>query len=265
MKELGESGLKYTNVFIKNFGDHLDEKKLTEMFSKYGEITSAVVMTDNSGKPKGFGFVAFVDPDAAIKAVDTLNESTLEGTDLKLSVCRAQKKSERTAELKRKYEALKQERVQRYQGVNLYVKNIEEEMTDDGLREHFANFGSITSAKVMVDENGRSKGFGFVCFEKPEEATAAVTEMNSKMIGAKPLYVALAQRKEDRRAQLASQYMQRLATLRMGQQTNGVPGMTQIYQQGQQGYFMQNPMAVSHPKHEHNINITITTFLWAGL
>uniref|UniRef100_A0A1I7V3P0 Polyadenylate-binding protein n=1 Tax=Caenorhabditis tropicalis TaxID=1561998 RepID=A0A1I7V3P0_9PELO len=243
MKELGESGLKYTNVFVKNFGEHLDEAKLNEMFSKFGEITSAVVMTDNSGKPKGFGFVAFNDPDAASKAVDTLNESILEGTDLKLSVCRAQKKSERTAELKRKYEALKQERVQRYQGVNLYVKNIEEDLNDDGLREHFASFGSITSAKVMVDENGRSKGFGFVCFEKPEEATAAVTEMNSKMIGAKPLYVALAQRKEDRRAQLASQYMQRLATLRMGQQTAGVPAMGPIYQSGQQGYFMPNPMA----------------------
>jgi RNA recognition motif-containing protein len=67
----------------------------------------------------------------------------------------------------------------------------------------------------MCDENGRSKGFGFVCFDKPEEATKAVTEMNGKIISTKPLYVALAQRKEDRKAQLASQYMQRLASIRM--------------------------------------------------
>ena len=68
-----------------------------------------------------------------------------------------------------------------------------------------------------MTEEGRSKGFGFVCFSTPEEATKAVTEMNGRIVGSKPLYVALAQRKEDRKAHLASQYLQRMTNMRMQQ------------------------------------------------
>lgn len=129
---------------------------------------------------------------------------------------RAQKKAERQQELKRKFEALKLERLNRYQGVNLYVKNLDDTIDDERLRKEFSPFGTITSAKVMMEE-GRSKGFGFVCFSSPEEATKAVTEMNGRIVGTKPLYVALAQRKEDRKAHLTSQYMQRMANIRMHQ------------------------------------------------
>lgn len=85
---------------------------------------------------------------------------------------------------------------------------MDDSIDDDRLRREFTQFGTITSAKVMV-EDGRSKGFGFVCYTSPEEATKAVTEMNGRMVGTKPLYVALAQRKEDRKAYLASQYVHR--------------------------------------------------------
>merc|ERR1719330_1014029 len=226
--ELGEKARRFTNVFVKNICEEYDEDQLTVMFSKYGKISSVKVMKSEEGKSKGFGFVSFEDPEEAGKACDELNGTDIEGKTV--YVGRAQKKAERQAELKKKFEAIKMERMNRFQGVNLYVKNLDDTIDDERLRQEFAPFGTITSARVMCEE-GRSKGFGFVCFSSPEEATKAVTEMNGRIIVAKPLYVALAQRKEDRKAHLASQYIQRMAGMRM-QQMGGMG----FPQQG--GYFM---------------------------
>jgi len=227
-KELGEKAKRFTNVYVKNFGEEMSEEKIHELFGKYGKITSFKIMAEESGKHKGFGFVSYEDAEAAENAVKELDGMEL-GVGKNMFVGRAQKKAERQQELKKKFEMMKLERLNRYQGVNLYVKNLDDSIDDEMLRKEFTPFGTITSAKVMSCEEGRSKGFGFVCFSSPEEATKAVTEMNGRYIVSKPLYVALAQRKEDRKAHLTSQYIQRMAGMRMPQMGS---------MQFQQGYYM---------------------------
>jgi len=137
-----------------------------------------------------------------------MNDKEFDGKTL--YVGRAQKKAERESELRSKFEQMKLDHLSKYQGVNLYIKNLDDDIDDDKLRSIFSPFGAIGSAQVMRDTSKKnSKGFGFVCFTSPEEATKAVTEMNGKIVGSKPLYVALAQRKEMRRAQLEAQFSQR--------------------------------------------------------
>ncbi|GAU39922.1 hypothetical protein TSUD_05140 [Trifolium subterraneum] len=194
------SKTKFNNVYVKNLSESFSEDDLKNTFGEYGAITSAVLMRDADGRSKCFGFVNFESPDDAAKAVEALNGKKVD--DKEWYVGKAQKKSEREQELKGRFEQTVKETVDKYQGVNLYLKNLDDSISDEKLEEIFSEFGTITSCKIMRDPNGVSRGSGFVAFSTPEEATRALGEMNGKMIVSKPLYVAIAQRKEDRKARL---------------------------------------------------------------
>lgn len=205
--QLEETKANFTNIYVKNINLETTDEEFNELFSKFGPTTSIALEKNEDGKLKGFGFVNFEDHEDAAKAVEELNGTQFK--DQELYVGRAQKKFERMQTLKKQYEAARLEKMAKYQGVNLFVKNLDDSIDDDKLKEEFASFGTITSAKVMRNENGKSKGFGFVCFSSPEEATKAITEKNQQIVAGKPLYVAIAQRKEVRRSQLAQQIQAR--------------------------------------------------------
>ncbi|KKK12258.1 polyadenylate-binding protein, partial [Aspergillus rambellii] len=279
-----EMKANFTNIYIKNVDPDVADDEFRELFEQFGEITSATLSRDADGKSRGFGFVNYSTHDSAQAAVEEMNDKEIRTQ--KLYVGRAQKKHEREEELRKQYEAARLEKASKYQGVNLYVKNLTDDVDDEKLRELFGPYGTITSAKVMRDTNAeraptpdsekeketnkeneqveenakesgddeqdgdkksdkkalsKSKGFGFVCFSSPDEASKAVTEMNQRMVNGKPLYVALAQRKDVRRSQLEASIQAR-NNIRQ-QQAAAAAGMPQTYMQpavfygpGQQGF-----------------------------
>ncbi|XP_063060345.1 polyadenylate-binding protein 1A-like [Engraulis encrasicolus] len=117
-----------------------------------------------------------------------------------------QPQTERQTELQRMLQRM-QQNMPRHRGFNLFIKNIPKTMGEEHLRKEFAPYGTITRAKVIM-EGGRSKGFGFVCFSSPEEATKAMADMNGRILGTKPLYVAPAQHKDQRQAYLRKQWVE---------------------------------------------------------
>ncbi|KAL1817754.1 hypothetical protein ACET3Z_020328 [Daucus carota] len=246
-RETEISKTKFNNIYVKNLSETTTEEELREIFGEHGTITSVVVMRDGDGKSKCFGFVNFDNPEDAAKAVDALNGKKFD--DKEWYVGKAQKKSEREVELKSRFEQSVKEQVDKFQGLNLYVKNLDETIDDEKLKELFSEFGTISSCKVMRDPSGISRGSGFVAFSTPEEASRALGEMNGKMIVSKPLYVALAQRKEDRRARLQAQFSQMRPVAmapsmapRMPMYPPGAPGM------GQQLFYGQAPPAMISPQ-----------------
>ena len=84
-------------------------------------------------------------------------------------------------------------------GNKLYVGNLAYSVRDDSLLQAFSQFGTVTSAKVMMDrETGRSKGFGFVEMGTDAEAQAAINGMNGQPVDGRAIVVNEARPREER-------------------------------------------------------------------
>lgn len=74
--------------------------------------------------------------------------------------------------------------------MKLYVGNLSYQMTDADLESTFAEFGAVSSAKIIMDrETNRSKGFGFVEFGSKEDAESAIESLNGKEVSGRSIVV----------------------------------------------------------------------------
>eukprot|EP00747_Dinoflagellata_sp_TGD_P124258 gnl/TRDRNA2_/TRDRNA2_173959_c2_seq3.p1 gnl/TRDRNA2_/TRDRNA2_173959_c2~~gnl/TRDRNA2_/TRDRNA2_173959_c2_seq3.p1 ORF type:complete len:670 (-),score=192.14 gnl/TRDRNA2_/TRDRNA2_173959_c2_seq3:204-2126(-) len=230
IKRAGREDAKvFTNLYIKCFPSDWTEEKVLETFKPFGTVTSSTVMTD--AKDRKYAFVNFEECEQAKAAIESLHMKDMRSEEQKTAdaskseeemekdesghpvhlfyVGRAMTKSERQAALGSSKGAGKGADKGGPQGVNLYIKNLDEQTDDAALRklfEPFANQGKINSASIAKDEQGKCKGFGFVSFELPDDATKAVTEMHLKVIKGKPLYVGLAEKRAAREERLRQRY-----------------------------------------------------------
>lgn len=192
----------FSNLYIKNLDASTTEQQFQDLFSPYGNLASYTLPLNEDGTSRGFGFVNFETHDEAVKAIEALNDKEINGKAL--YVGRAQKKFERDEEIRQQFDMLKIRNppLRHAPSNNLYIKELDPSVTNDELRQAFAPFGQIVSAKVMADEAGRSREFGFVCFSTPEEAQKAIAGMNDTEFKGKKLYVTVAQRRDHRKSPL---------------------------------------------------------------
>ena len=82
----------------------------------------------------------------------------------------------------------------------IYVGNLPYSVTDSSLKSNFSEFGSVTSAKVMMDrDTGRSKGFAFVEMATADESQAAISGLNGMSVDGRSIVVNLAKPREEGR------------------------------------------------------------------
>jgi polyadenylate-binding protein len=181
-------------LVVQNLDKTIDHKALHDTFSSFGQIMSCKIATDGSGQSKGYGFVQFEAEDSAQNAIDKLNGMLI--NDKQVFVGHFLRKQDRDNVLsKTKFN-------------NVYVKNLSESFTEDDLKNEFGAYGTITSAVLMRDADGRSKCFGFVNFENAEDAAKAVEALNGKKVDDKEWYVGKAQKKSEREQELKGRFEQ---------------------------------------------------------
>jgi polyadenylate-binding protein len=182
------------NVFIKNLDIAIDNKALHDTFAAFGNILSCKVAQDEYGNSRGYGFVHYETAEAAQNAIRHVNGMLL--NEKKVFVGHHIPKKDRQS----KFDEMKAN------FTNVYVKNIDAEVTDDEFSELFSKFGAITSATLTRDENGRGRGFGFVNFSEHKSAAEAVEKLHDSNFKGQNLYVSRAQKKHEREEELRKQY-----------------------------------------------------------
>lgn len=228
----------WTNVYVKDLDPEITDEEFKKLFEAYGSVNSPLIKRNEKGVSTGFGFVNFEKHEEAKAAVEALNGKKVGNKTI--TCCRAMKRFERETKLKREWE---QQKFNKYHGINLYVKHLEDDVDEEMLKKEFSAFGEVKSCKISVDEKGISKGFGFVCFSTPDEAQKAIIGLNSKILQGqkKPLFVTLHESKEVRKQKLAHRH-----NLAM---TKNIRGVQQMYSGPQgQAMFYPNGAGFSYPQ-----------------
>lgn len=199
------------NAYVKNFPTSWTEDDLRKMFQEFGTIKSIKVMKmERGGVESAFGFVCFEDPSDKTKgpqsvqnAIAALNGRKIDG-GFELYVKEFLPKQTRMIEKSKEMLRFKNSKKR----CNLYVRNFPPETTEDDLRNLFSAYGKIESIRLFPDPKKQvSEGekpqyvYAFVCFENPDHATLAKTQLNQTNFNGKTLFINNYEIKELRRIQ----------------------------------------------------------------
>lgn len=151
-----------TNLIVNYLPQTMTQEDIRSLFSSIGEVESCKLIRDKvTGQSLGYGFVNYVRPEDAEKAINTLNGLRLQNKTIKVSYARPSS------------EAIK--------GANLYVSGLPKSMTQQDLENLFAPYGRIITSRILCDNItglGLSKGVGFIRFDQRVEAERAIQKLH---------------------------------------------------------------------------------------
>ncbi|NXH34728.1 NUCL protein, partial [Myiagra hebetior] len=181
-----QKGGESKTLIVNNLSYAATEETLQEVFKKASSIK---VPQNNQGRPKGYAFVDFATTEDAREALNSYNNTEIEGRTIRLEFSSPSWQKGNTNARGGGGGGFNQ------QSKTLFVRGLSEDTTEETLRESFE--GSI-SARIVTDrDTGSSKGFGFVDFSSAEDAKAAKEAMEDGEIDGNKVILDFAKPKGD--------------------------------------------------------------------
>ncbi|GAA0143664.1 hypothetical protein LIER_04292 [Lithospermum erythrorhizon] len=154
-------------LFIGGISWETDEQKLKDYFGAYGDVSQTVVMRDKiTGKPRGFGFVVFSDPDVLDTVLQDSHVIDGRTVEAKKALSREEQHVSKTGNPNsgRSFLGGGNTRTKK-----IFVGGLPPSLTEDGFRNYFEAYGSVTDVVIMYDQQtNRPRGFGFISFDSED-------------------------------------------------------------------------------------------------
>jgi len=183
--ENGPAPFNSTSLYVGDLYPEVNETQLLEIFKQVGTVASIRVCRDAiTRRSLGYAYVNFHNPQDAENALNLLNYKEIKGKPMRLMW------SQRDPALRKLGNS------------NVFIKNLDSSIDAKALYETFSNFGHILSCKVSTDEQGRSRGFGFIHFENQNDALKAIEKLNGKLFNGKKAFVGYFVSRKERVAEI---------------------------------------------------------------
>ncbi|XP_077547051.1 tRNA selenocysteine 1-associated protein 1-like isoform X2 [Haemaphysalis longicornis] len=170
-------------LWIGDIEPYMDEAFLKQAFAVMGEacLSTKIITNKLTGLPVGYGFLDFIDEAAALRVLHKCDGKPIPG-------------SNPSKKFKLNHACHSKDIAQQQAEYSAFVGNLTTEVDDLGLYTAFhSRFPSVKAAKVVLDEGGKSRGYGFVRFGDQEEHQQALNIMNGfEGLGGKALRVSSA-------------------------------------------------------------------------